>query len=308
MIKNVLSASLLLLVVSPAMATFDLMFIPSTDGQIYRYDPENDVRLGNFGLSGPITDMAIDPTTNKLAVIRENGSMSYDSSTGALLGVGISDFRARLTWNSSLNRFDAFAARYVDGLQVTPHNYSLGPSITVSAWNYLRVGSGALTMSRVAAPTLNWFAYGVGNVTSSSTTGFTDLTYVSPFLKTVGGLDLFISQTATSASISRIVNAGPTATFSTMLSFSSEFDFSQPLHMVNSHTGIYIMGKNVSSSDWRIQNLGIFGSNSLLVNSRVISGLAYHNARPAIIIAPEPGTMVALGLGLAAILRRRKAS
>jgi hypothetical protein len=78
--------------------------------------------------------------------------------------------------------------------------------------------------------------------------------------------------------------------------------------MVNSHTGIYIMGKNVSSSDWRIQNLGIFGSNSLLVNSRVISGLAYHNARPAIIIAPEPGTMVALGLGLAAILRRRKAS
>ncbi len=122
MSKNVLSASLLLLVVSPAMATFDLMFIPSTDGQIYRYDPENDVRLGNFGLSGPITDMAIDPTTNKLAVIRENGSMSYDSSTGALLGVGISDFRARLTWNSSLNRFDAFAARYVDGLQVTPHN------------------------------------------------------------------------------------------------------------------------------------------------------------------------------------------
>ena len=308
MIKNVLSASLLLLVVSPAMASFDLMFIPSTDGQIHRYDPENDVRLGNFGLGTPITDMAIDPTTNKLAVIRSNGSMSYNSSTGALLGVGTMDSSAKLTWNSSLNRFDAFAESFMDGLQVSPHIYTFGPQVAGPSWNYLRVGSGALTLSRVAAPTLNWYASGAGTVTSSAATGFTGLTYVSPFLKTVGGLDLVLTQTSSSALLSVVVNAGPTAALPSIFSFTSEFDFSQPLHMVNSHTGVYVMGKNASSADWRIQNYGIFGTSIVQVNSRVISGLAYHNARPAIIIAPEPGTMVALGLGLAAMLRRRKAS
>lgn len=308
MIKNVLSASLLLLVVSPAIASFDLMFIPSSDGQIHRYDPENNVRLGSFGLGGTITDMAIEPTTNKLAVIRNNGSMTYNSSTGALLGVGGADPAARLTWNSSLNRFDAFAQIYLDGLQVSPHNYTFGPSIAVSAWNYLRVGSGALTMSRTAAPNFNWFASGLGTPTTVTSTLFSGLNYASPFLKTVGGLDLVVMQSPFNATITQIIAAGPTPTASAMITFTNGFDFSQPLHMVNSHTGIYVLGKNSTSTDWRIHNVGIYGENVLEINSRVISGLAYHNARPAIIIAPEPGTMVALGLGIAAMLRRRKAS
>lgn len=291
------------------MASFDLMFIPSSDGQIYRYDPENNIRLGSFGLSAAIYDMAIDPTTNKLAVIRANGSMSYDSSTGALLGVGPAGGfgNARLTWNSGLNRFDSFTGTSIDGLQVSPHNYTSGSSISVNSWNYMRVGSGALTLSRTATPTFNWFASGVGTPTSTVSSGYTQVTYASPFLRTVEGLNLVLTQTAGIAMVSRVVNAGPSASLSLMFFNSSDFDLSQTVHMVNSHTGVYLMGKNATTSDWRIQTMGIYGTDPVLINSRVISGLAYTNARPAIIIAPEPGTMVALGLGLATTLRRRKA-
>lgn len=303
--------------VAAANASFDLMLLPSSDGKIYRYDPANQVHLGSFGTGGTINATAANPVNGEVAVIREGqASMGYDSSTGALKWASSAGGATSwLGYNSSLNRYDVLAAdRYLD--TISSNEYVFGPQLAPFTLyqNYIRYDGGSgLAFGIGLASGIVTFARWTGGVIlqSSNTTNAAGTTTLSNLLEHDGETYL-IGGTGSSFIFSQVIDATGTATSVATANLLNgglaNFDAAQRVYLVKSHTGFYAVGKSSGSANWRVNELINLSANNWYKAGGFETNVAYSAALPSIILAPEPGTMIALGAGLAAILKRRKRS
>lgn len=315
-----------------SMASFDLMLLPGNDGRIYRYDPVNRLNLGSY-LSTSY-NMMIAADTDGVSYSGSSGTSSvlaHRYSTGENLGqfsVG-SVQRAMLLRSGSLYSLNSTGQvrRY------STANGSLLDTVTLPAnivWrtmariqgNLIAVGtntSNQLSFQNISTADLSLgilltstitstasSALGKADVATNALNGFSTLAftylnagglYCSQFLLNPSGY-----MTSTTSSTIAIGGSG---------GFNDASDLPA---VVAGHSGLYIYGQDATTPTTvaRLSRLDFIGSFLNTTNTTTftapggswdVNNPGWH---PANIVAPEPGSLMACGAGLLALLRRRK--
>ena len=298
-------------VAGASFASFEMLAVlDRTDRVIHRYDSETGVYLGNFGggyIQTPI-GMVLDQASNSVYVLQDKtsgDSLDYvtrlDYNTGAFLGVvslqnancrgfGMTN-DGRFISNTSqaeVNRFstagstNGFVSNFSFGVTTGNDGMDVDDSGRLWAMNRNGVIYGWEDPFSVTGATPT---YSLGAPTPSNFRG--QLTTRGDLLLAVNRTSFTFATLAPTGGLLAPSNLGFSLTYS---------------GAAIGHNGMmYVSGYSGTSlgsvQRWdRFGNFnGSFGSDQL--NDPMAMG---------VVIAPEPGTMLALGVGAAALLRRRR--
>lgn len=308
-----------LMVAGAAHASFDVALLPSTNGRMFRYDPVNNVNLGSFNVGLGVRATALAPNgAQEIVLVRESQASRFNFATGERLGqtyvfAEVDD----LQWNPARNSFDLHFLRttgnsFIDSLAFPNLSQTLGPLFTsapvdsvlrLGSGRYLGLHSGAGTVNVLSAP-----SYGV-QATSNTQTWGTGIR-VSNMIEVANGVAWFATIDGTNSITLRVINAfgvNQVVLNDSLLQGSlTGFANAGGLFLNSSHQGVYVYGQDASSSNWRVAELSQLNSFTWSVESNVVTSIPFTPAKPSTFLAPEPGSMAALGLGVVAMLKRRK--
>lgn len=305
-----------LFTVSSASASFDLMLLqantldPDTGGAIiHRYDPINKVTLGTFGIAARATAMVADYSRRELHTFDSIGWMrSYDYSNGTLkkaVFVGVPG-----AMDATLSA-DASRMYFVNGgTSIFTVNLSSGSVNTAH--------SGLPNLTRICRTDTGQFytVDGISGMSRYSAGSNGALTHIEQDIMVNGfpaGRQMAVTSPAQGNPYKYVLApAGSNVVLNVVNlddSFSSVGDtsflinrFGSYTNAVNSHRGVYIIGTDsTTSSLTRIIERDATGAFS---NGSTIAGIGGGVYNAAVVLAPELGTMIAVGAGLAALLRR----
>lgn len=286
-------------------ASFEMMLIAdNTNGVIHRYDPVNRVYLGSFGQGSlfPVSSMALDQTNGRVFVKQGNFLTAFNYATGEALF-------------SSVGSIGAIAYRENFGDLITATSLGLTrATVTLTGIGGSNLYTGSVpTLAQVttngsdvfvANPSNGTFTRFTGSSTATTTVntgtnaGMTGDTIAGMMTSQSGALTFALSSTdrryfvTSSAAISNVPGEVSTLTTTTAITRGhGEYGY----FLGTTATGFgyqkfYENGVNV-------QNFAQVALPSQIgsINSAVT------------VVAPEPGSMIALGVGVAAVLRKRKA-
>lgn len=306
MLRKLMLAGLVVASSIPAWASFEMLLVadngPSTapNRKVHRFDPQTGVYLGSFGFfNSNIQSLALDQSTNSVYVFASNQVISrYDYNTGNL----ISTFAAGNAGQFFPTVRPDFARQaYFDGynnfiVQGFPDPGSIGITGT---------STGVVYRSGIWASNDTLYAFdGAGSkfltvtMNAAGNTGAVTAATVS-----LGGLGY--------GQISRI---GGTNKF--VMGGSSGFYTFDPT--ANTGSWIGVAGPHVASAtahDGFYLTSGPTNSGEILMYDRLYNyrttfgnGILSNPVAMATVLAPEPGSFVALLAGLAIVLRRRRRS
>ncbi len=301
-----------------ASASFDLMYIPvRAENRVARYDPVNRVLLGSFHAPGATRVVS---GNERYGMIQTSaGAYRFDMFTGSQIG-----FLGSAILNGSYDRVNARGVRVSTG-SVVNQNFVSGASSTV-------ILGAAAAGTGLATNVFSNGAYGYvsnasGNLRSSfhtstgafiSTGATAALTIFSPQTsnsvqwRNLQGADV-ISSVILDATVSqfRLMHLSRSSTNAYSISFGgylSNFATNQPVSLAPAHNGYYVVGADAMSpgSLTRITQYDDDAQGFLYDSWTVglnVSGNAGFGV--GMVLAPEPGTMIALGAGVLALLRKR---
>ena len=292
--------------VSPAFASFELVMVADNGAgsfgtrKIHRFDGDTGVYLGSFGGFGSdIIGTHISQATNTLYVMTSDGrTAEYDYNTGALKAgyvngmFTVSTFAAvRPSGDVALSLFgvnpwtQAFprVTNWIANLGSLPGslNFNSGGWLNDRDLFVYDSAQGRVAQFRVAEN--GQFGILQGSVAANSGYATSQMTAISDSLvvhPVTGQINFYTFGTW-----------GFVGTTST-----------QNRHSARAHDGFFTMG--LRGSTWSLDKYdGSFGQ-----RGQWGSGIVMNPASMQSVVAPEPGTMAALGLGVAALarLRRRK--
>lgn len=293
------------------------MLLPDTNtNRVVRFDPNNRVALGSFGDFG-------DPAGVKYVTAGSNGraylssvfgSTIWNYNTGLTMGAagqpndkismspngnrlfeGFSNFV--ITYNSNLTSEASTSTSFVNNTIVAASD----TRAVAFAWS-----SNQVAVTAFSSVTGQGTSIAVGsNVTNGSigssqvATNGTTAEAVATYVDSNGAR--FIARSTIN------LNTGAIQATSGFLSFGSQFATNANVMVMPGHGGWWLVGDDAANAN--TTRISFYGSNfawgysytTTAVNVPRV-GWAGHN-----IVAPEPGTMVALGAGALALLRRRRA-
>lgn len=303
--------SLSCLLAGQAYASFDLMLLAGSDGRVHRYDPVNNVRLGAFGAGPAIKHIVHNTSNGEVLVDRGTSLATYNASTGERLRTANSFTNwSHIAYNSGRDRYDAL------DWTVTGYADTINPDLSISfgqslnspgVRSYYRSGTaGAVGLvSPGGNVELRFWATGSG-VPTITTTPLPSATVYSNIIAGPNNTAVFSYTSGGNLQIGRINSPGTLPSLTTFFPNITGFDLTSAFYVMPSHTGFYIAGKDALTSDWRVADVANLGSGFSFYSSTVVTGIGYVSARPDIVLSPEPGTMLALGAGLAVLLQRRR--
>lgn len=293
-----------------ASASFDVLLQGDYDanqfGHIDRYDPVSRVYLGSFQVGFTLPEHMVTDVARSIVYVRTsiNQVQMYNYSTGALL--------ESLTLNGSqLCLSDDGTFLYsLSGGQLRGVNVYSGNGVTPLTLSGLGTDTGGFAFTPngliLAADNTN-ARYRLFNSTgglifnNSYLGGVTDVEQVS--LNRNDGFSTYSYMGITNLTDSTF-NTFVTTTLNSPATVDSGSFFAQLTGVVSAHEGHYLIGTNISSPT------------SLIAQRRTYAGVAASQftlsqttsalGGSAIVLAPEPGTMIALGAGVLALLKRRK--
>lgn len=300
-----------------AHASFDMMFV--ADGvtkAIHRVDPINGVSLGRFGagfLSNPVS-VSLGPNNEVWVLDQISGSSSrvrkFNGNTGDYLGgfslyyAAGSDSKLRVVGN---NVFVTSGIGYASGYLF---NYQLNGNL---------IGSSYLSLTEAGNQAQGVAVIGSSVYCSSFQSAFArHLFYQTPVNGSWNGGFIGYSNTITSganpgyltaANGLLVHTAGVTQgfVFNSSLAFIQSFGisgFTSIKGLAGGHEDlVHVAG--MTSNGFGVAKY--YSVTNDFISPTVISGTGITDPRDiAVLIAPEPGTMIALGAGLAALLRKRR--
>ncbi len=292
-----------------AFASFELLTVlDATDKVIHRYDSETGVYLGNFGggyIQNPIS-MVLDQASNSVFVLqdRPGGGFDYvtrlDYNTGAFLGVvNFQQPNARAIGLTNDGRFIASVLgsdidRFTSAGVFNGWISNLSPGVTSGYWGMDTDDNGRLWALNSNGVIYGWDnPFAANGALPSYSLGAPGTFAVRGQLTTRGDLLLAANTTAFS--------------YATLAPSGGFFSTSGVINGLN-NTGVaighnqmmYVSG--TSGALGLVQRWDRFGN----FNGSFGDGQLNNPIAMGVVIAPEPGTMLALGAGIAVLLRRRK--
>ncbi len=319
--RSILAVSMVV-VTGTAQASFDLMLLGdnTTAGsqRVVRYDPINRVVLGSFGtgfLNENVADIDVDPATGRAFVLQSGGGVRvFNYNTGELLAAFTTNsFYGDIAFDSAT---DTVILANGFGSNTAPpraYNTSNGTIATTFAFRLTataplrRSGStwyGAFAESATGT-TANAVRYSTsGSVLSGEVTGlstapgnFPRHSIFASDGRMMGIASRSGDNTTTLWSIPSNISGFTVTTITVSASIAPYFSNS---NIVNGHGQLVYLLNGSSLISYHTGVNAVLGSQSLgFASATNIRGMA-------IVLAPEPGTLVALGLGAAALLRRRR--
>ena len=311
---------------SVAFASFDLFIMPdSVSGGYARYDPINRVHLGNINIAGG----------GGVAAASTRSWGYYKYSAGGFVaavnnhtGERVSGFQGTFGQMAMSTDGTRVGASTAGGVSIYNSNAPLLSSVGSYA-----PGGGFVAQGVIAVSSNRWMLYGLsagGNLdmylvsaTGALIQGSTNL--ISSANLSVAGQGAFGQGVAfVRSGVERVVipyrdGAGAHRLFTTTTSFLTPqnqgvggFSLTNPsttLAAVAGHQGFFVVGADsTNSSLTRIHEYDDLPSYALMQNytTNVMSVPTGTQWRMSNLVAPEPGTFVALALGGVALLRRRK--
>lgn len=300
-------------------ASFDLSLFPqASTGRIQRHDPTAGVGLGGFSAPG-VNNLALDQTNRRVFASTATSSRlrSYDYNNGDFLGMlELGAIPSQFSYNSLTNSVFFVApggvARRVNASTGTIDNIpGLIAGITwrtmMSAGNAVILvgtnsGNMVITQSFNATTLAFTDSLATGAIALPGTrmgkgvlvpTG-SGFTFGFSFLNGSGAVQALYGPVASSGFINSISEVN-LAGFSNVILPSA----------MPAHNGLFFLGSDSTvTSTMRVNGYSITGD---LVSQSTAAGFAFadSNFGAVNIVAPEPGTLLALGAGAFALLRRR---
>lgn len=296
-----------------AHASFDLILVADNTGsfsgpttsKVHRYDGDTGVYLGYFdaGLN-PIQDLAVNGATNEAFVATANGVNVYNISTGALKRqIGTGNSGALKMYNGELYRASTN--------QLFRVNQTTGASTLIKNWShalddfvFTTFGSYVL-YNRALGDAEGFSSSGVAGTSFSSpsfggSTGRMAMDGLNPNL-------MYLMGDAPAPNVG-IHYSGVTAagTFSMASSSWTSAFFQSFIDIAPSHTGYWMYGNTGGTNERFLvrMNSGIGAGGDHFFKTPQVTNAG----QIAIVLAPEPGSLLAVGIGIAAMLKRKKKS
>ncbi len=307
-----------------AFASFDMMLYPSQAiGRVNRYDPVNNINLGSFVSGGNSRVISIDQGSNHAFVFDGANSrlkkLNYNTGLLAAPNLSISnvtgiDYHAAtdrlwgitstsvfywtqvstsivqptdtpgVTWSSSFvngNIFTAIGRSTTNELVSQSFNTTTGLSIGVFNSGII-LASGSSIGKAASVPS---FTFGQNYVVFSYADSAGVLRLGRFIVDTNGLLETFFGSQDLTGIFSR-TSVMPAA--------------------VNGHESFFLVGQDsVTSTLLRSSQYDTAGPFIVMQSNTITTTFSSGAFQVANVVAPEPGTMIAIGLGLAALAKRR---
>lgn len=311
-----------LVIVAAAQASYELLAIPAADNTLRRIDPLSGTSLGSINLPAGTRSVELDGATGNGYALAGEWLHRFDYSTGERrgawrLGPGFVD----IALSEDGTRLHAMTPTNLTTLSTTTFSVlsatAIGSFVTITG-SVTRFGPNRLAMSEDYNTGSSLFSLTkVVDSTSGAITG----TYSSANGVANPGVNGKVASVLLPTGQRRVVVAsrGPSHTIVNTTVFSaagtngissnflnSNFSLSggRAVSAVASHGGFYLIGPGLSGGT-RIEEYE--GSSLALISARNYAfDLPTGFFGPAAVIAPEPGTMLAFGAGLAGLIARRR--
>lgn len=304
------------LLCSSAMASYELMLLPTASGpRVQRYDPENGVALGTFGQFGGAPSLAYVSTdqSGNVHVSNNSTTLTYNYSTGSQ--VQARDFpagRSRIS-PSGNTIFGTFSGSVDYGSTTATNFFTINPVLTtvsavvpysdsvVLVVGMNSAGTGVATRYNGASFSTQSSVFGAGGITAGS------MGSAQSFMS--GSILRTLIPFRTSSNVHSILvvsqDAAGYSTGTSSISIGTSFGSSATLCILPSHIGYYVIGDDVTSAS--LTRIAHYTFNGVLISNYTTTAVDVPTANWAgsIVLAPEPGSLAALTLGLLALGRRR---
>jgi hypothetical protein len=284
--------------------SFEMMLIAdNTNGVIHRYDPVNRVYLGSFGQGSllPVTSMALDQTNGRVFVKQNTFLTAFNYATGEAL----------FSTNTSVG---AIAYRENFGDLITSSSSGLmRQTVSMSGFSISSVYlSSSPALTQITTDGSSIFIANPANGTfvkySGSSTATT--TEVSPANASLAGDTIGGMMTSQSGAFHFALSATDRRYFTTTSTVNSVFNGSTST--LTTTTAItrghgeygYLLG--ATATGFGIQKFFENGNNFQNFPQVALPSQIGAINSAVTVVAPEPGSMIALGVGVAALLRKRK--
>jgi hypothetical protein len=322
-VKKTFTLSVLVLVglTSAAHASFEMMLAGDEFGRVHRYDPQNGVYLGNFGnfQIGSVSSVVADSTSNTAYIYDGSTVHRMNYNTGAYLGgfnrTGTTSFDLMSDGNLLVCTGNAYQI-------LDPNSGAVIQSVSTglaAAYKAIELSDGSINVLGYNFGTTDYQFFMLRYSSPTASPTFESLGLISySFPNSIPtGYGEYLGNSTVSwslqsdnfapANLRRYDSSGT----STLVNASLSGQF-----MANSsgmtHTGALVtFGSRGSTGNYSNHlNYMVPGNNGVWQTS---SNPAFYSSGQirsvAVVLAPEPGTMVALaGSSLAIILRRRRKS
>ncbi len=316
--KASLSLLVLVCVSGGANASFDLMLLPdTTTGGIVRYDPVNRVRLGTFAQSVESGWHSVNlSSTSSQVYLTGSHTSQYNYSTG--LPVNSTTFPAGIT--SSNIGGTAFTESF--GATAYRYNSSMGSTGNFGVNVITQLSSVPMGNNRVGILGLNAvgdLVIDVHNITNS--------TFVTSLIRSAAsynadsasaltvisdngdGASLFLTFRSAGVHILSQLTVNLSTSLTSNLNYFSNisgFAVGAKQCIVRSHDGVYIVGRDATTPT--LTRITAVNNARFITSNYTTSDVSVPTSRwvGANVVAPEPGSMAVLGLGLLGLVKRRK--
>ncbi|MCC7103157.1 MAG: PEP-CTERM sorting domain-containing protein [Fimbriimonadaceae bacterium] len=314
-----LAVSLALVLGSVAFASFDLMLLGdnTTAGaqRVMRYDPVNRVVLGSFGsgfIGGDITSIAVDQVGGRAFVATGGLVKVFNYNTGAFLDAFSSSY-GDIEYDAGLNRLTVANGTGSGSDPVRVYDGSTYTELATLTDRYYSTAA-------IRRPGTSWYAsFGLPanaatvNAIRNSLAGGSPLPFdaIGPSWSSTNAPRAAIFTNTNQFMGISADNSTNTTKLWTVDTDTSGFvgglgvwgsmgAYAANANIANGHGSLayLLMGTNLVTYHTGLQT--VLGTQSLGFSSN-IRGMA-------VVIAPEPGTMIALAAGVGALLRRRRRS
>jgi hypothetical protein len=323
--KVVLIAACSAFCVSSALASFDMMLMPSFSNRVNRYDPANGVALGGFNANSARL-ITIDQAQGRAFVYDSANSRirGYNYNSGESFGISATIGGATsLDYHAGTNR--VFALNSGGLFFTTPGSGALSTFVTPSAgttWHTTVVSGNVITVfGNSGTGNIVYESYNCStgaSVGSGSTFGIVlaasaigkPTFFASPnapngfyaftYVNLTGGVNVGRS------SVNALGAAGLVTGFS-LPGFASGTVMPTA---VPAHGGFFLVGQSATTATDTLVRKMDNASSFAAEYTNTISGTTFTAGayQAANVVAPEPGSMIALGVGIAALLRKRRST
>lgn len=306
------------LLVSSAHASFELLMVPSNTGTLQRMDAPTGASLGNFMTWSAAHTAILGESAGNVRVLGGGSTQSFNYSTGETtsqfdvsFGSGSGTYHDGFVWTANLGTLRKFQGG--SWTNVTP------AGITVDVVTRSEVGE-LMLIGRNTGGDLIWNRYDTagGAVTGSGTlVPSAQLSTTAP----VGGVTYLAAGGRRNHQFSYrdsgnalrmghvVLNSVGTFLLSGSAPLTGDFEASttRTPSIIAGHNDLYVVGAHTSSANTlTISKFGVGFGNAVWKGQYTTAGTVPSKFQMAMVVAPEPGTLIGLGLGALALIRRRR--